>query len=160
ITGLDVDILADLGAYPLSPYVGSMTLPMLSGPYTIPAIRARIRSVLTNATPTAPLRGAGRPEAAALLERTLDLLAAELDLDPVAVRRRNLIDPASFPYRTAVGSVYDSGEYERALDRALMLVDVTGARAEQAARRARGDRRLLGVGVACYVEITTFARPE
>ncbi len=160
ITGLDVDILADLGAYPLAPYVGSMTLPMLSGPYAIPAIRARIRSVVTNATPTAPLRGAGRPEAAALLERTLDQLAAELGLDPVVVRRRNLIRRDAFPYRTAVGSIYDSGEYERALDHALALADVAGARREQAARRARGDHRLLGVGVACYVEITTFARPE
>src|SRR6185436_303014 len=160
ITGLDVDILADLGAYPLAPYVGSMTLPMLSGAYAIPAIRARIRSVVTNATPTAPLRGAGRPEAAALVERTIDLLAAELGLDPVTVRRRNLVAPGAFPYRTAVGSVYDSGEYERALDRALELADVPGARREQAERRRRGDRRLLGVGVACYVEITTFARPE
>jgi len=160
ITGLDVDILADLGAYPLSPYVGSMTLAMLSGPYAIPAIRARIRSVLTNATPTAPLRGAGRPEAAALLERTLDLLAAELGLDAVELRRRNLIRPGAFPYRTPVDSVYDSGEYERALDLALALADVAGARREQAARRAGGDHRLLGVGVACYVEITTFARPE
>ena len=160
ITGLDVDILVDLGAYPLSPYVGSMTLPMLSGAYTIPVIRARIRSVVTNATPTAPLRGAGRPEAAALVERAVDLLAVELGLDPVVVRRRNLIDPASFPFRTAVGSVYDSGDYERALDRALALADYDGTRREQAARRRRGDRRLLGVGVACYVEITTFARPE
>ena len=160
ITGLDVDILADLGAYPLSPYVGSMTLPMLSGAYAIPAIRARIRSVVTNATPTAPLRGAGRPEAAALVERAVDLLAGELGLDPVAVRRRNLVPPAAFPFRTAVGSTYDSGEYERALDRALALADVADARREQAARRRRGDRRLLGIGVACYVEITTFARPE
>ncbi len=160
ITGLDVDILADLGAYPLSPYVGSMSLPMLSGAYAIPAIRARIRSVVTTATPTAPLRGAGRPEAAALVERSIDLLAAELGLDPVLVRRRNLIAPADFPYRTAVASLYDSGEYERALDRALALAGYDEARAEQAERRARGDRRLLGVGVACYVEITTFARPE
>jgi carbon-monoxide dehydrogenase large subunit len=160
ITGLDVDILADLGAYPLSPYVGSMTLLMLSGAYAIPAIRARIRSVVTNATPTAPLRGAGRPEAAALVERAVDLLAAELGLDPVTVRRRNLVRPDAFPYRTAVGSTYDSGEYERALDRALALADIDGARREQAARRGRGDHRLLGIGVACYVEITTFARPE
>jgi carbon-monoxide dehydrogenase large subunit len=160
ITGLDVDLLVDLGAYPLSPYVGSMSLPMLSGAYVIPAIRARIRSVVTNATPTAPLRGAGRPEAAALVERAIDLLAAELGLDPVVVRRRNLIDRSAFPYRTAVGSVYDSGDYARALDRALTLADYDGARREQADRRSRGDRRLLGVGVACYVEITTFARPE
>ncbi len=160
ITGLDVDLLVDLGGYPLSPYVGSMSLPMLSGAYAIPAIRARIRSVVTNATPTAPLRGAGRPEAAALVERAVDLLAAELGLDPVTVRRRNLIGAASFPFRTAVDSLYDSGDYEQALDRALVLADYDGARLEQAARRARGDRRLLGVGVACYVEITTFGRPE
>ena len=160
ITGLDVDILCDLGAYPLSPYVGSMTLPMLSGAYAIPAIRARIRSVVTNATPTAPLRGAGRPEAAALLERSIDLVAAELGLDPVAVRRRNLIARDAFPFTTAVDSVYDSGDYGEALDRALALAGYDDARREQAARRARGDRRLLGVGVACYVEITTFARPE
>src|SRR5207244_3051744 len=105
-------------------------------------------------------RGAGRPEAAACVERAIDMMAAELDMDPVDVRRRNLIPAEAFPYTTAVGTTYDSGDYTASLDRALELSGYDELRKEQAARRARGDRSLLGIGVSTYVEITSFSSKE
>src|SRR6185295_13592310 len=112
---------------------------MASGTYRIPAIEFDARIALTNTTPTGPYRGAGRPEAAALLERSVDVLARMLDLDVVDVRRRNFIPPEAFPYRTATGATYDTGEYARALDEALVRSDYDQWRLDQAARRARGD---------------------
>jgi carbon-monoxide dehydrogenase large subunit len=153
-----VDILADMGAYPTATYLPPTTQMMLSGVYRIPRIACRGRSVVTNTTPVAPYRGAGRPEATALLERSMDLLAAELEMDPAEIRRRNLIPPDAFPYDTAVGTTYDVGDYERALDEALRLSGYERLREEQAERRARGDRVQLGIGLSTYVEITGFAR--
>ncbi len=158
IVGLRVDILADMGAYPTATYLPPTTQMMLSGVYRIPRIACRGRSVVTNTTPVAPYRGAGRPEATALLERSMDLLAAELEMDPAEIRRRNLIPPDAFPYDTAVGTTYDVGDYERALDEALRLSGYERLREEQAERRARGDRVQLGIGLSTYVEITGFAR--
>ena len=158
IVGLRVDILADMGAYPTATYLPPTTQMMLSGVYRIPRIACRGRSVVTNTTPVAPYRGAGRPEATALLERSMDLLAAELGMDPAEIRRRNLIPPDAFPYDTAVGTTYDVGDYERALDEALRLSGYERLREEQAERRARGDRVQLGIGLSTYVEITGFAR--
>ena len=160
IVGLRADLLADMGAYPIGAFLPGTTYEMLAGVYALPVIAARIRSVVTNATPIAPYRGAGRPEATALIERAVDLLAAELGMDPVEVRRKNLIPPESFPYRTAAGTVYDVGEYERALDEALRLAGYPELRAEQAARRARADRGARGIGVATNVEITSFSSKE
>jgi carbon-monoxide dehydrogenase large subunit len=133
---------------------------MLAGVYTMPRIASRGRSVVTNATPVAPYRGAGRPEATALVERAVDLVAAELGMDPAEVRRRNLIPPDAFPYRTASGTVYDVGDYGRALGEAQRLAGYDELRAEQTARRARRDPLALGVGVATYVEITSFRSKE
>jgi carbon-monoxide dehydrogenase large subunit len=158
IVGLRVDVLADMGAYPTATYLPPTTQMMLSGVYRIPRIACRGRSVVTNTTPVAPYRGAGRPEATALLERSMDLLAAELEMDPAEIRRRNLIPPDAFPYDTAVGTTYDVGDYERALDEALRLSGYERLREEQAERRARGDRVQLGIGLSTYVEITGFAR--
>jgi len=158
IVGLRVDILADMGAYPTATYLPPTTQMMLSGVYRIPRIACRGRSVVTNTTPVAPYRGAGRPEATALLERSMDLLAAELGMDPAEIRRRNVIPPDAFPYDTAVGTTYDVGDYERALDEALRLSGYERLREEQAERRARGDRVQLGIGLSTYVEITGFAR--
>jgi carbon-monoxide dehydrogenase large subunit len=160
IVGLRADLLADMGAYPIGAYLPGTTYEMLAGAYSFPCIATRTRSVVTNTTPVAPYRGAGRPEATALVERAIDLVAAELGMDPVAIRRRNLIPPEAFPYRTASGTVYDVGEYERALDEALRLAGYGELRAEQAARRARGDHVALGIGVATYVEITSFSSKE
>jgi aerobic carbon-monoxide dehydrogenase large subunit len=160
LVGLRVDLLADTGAYPISAYLASTTRMMLAGVYRVPAIASRGRSVVTNATPVAPYRGAGRPEATALLERAMDLLALELALDPAEVRRRNLIPADVFPHETAVGTRYDSGEYERALDEVLRAAGYDALRREQAERRARGDRLQLGIGLATYVEITAWAGGE
>ncbi|HEX9717906.1 MAG TPA: xanthine dehydrogenase family protein molybdopterin-binding subunit [Actinomycetota bacterium] len=158
IVGLRVDIVADMGAYPIATFLPATTQTMLSGVYRIPRIACRGRSVVTNTTPVAPYRGAGRPEATALLERAVDLLAAELGMDPAEVRRRNLIPPDAFPHETAAGATYDVGDYERALDEALRLSGYEDLRKEQAERRVRGDRRQLGIGVSTYVEVTGFAR--
>ncbi|HZP89920.1 MAG TPA: molybdopterin cofactor-binding domain-containing protein, partial [Actinomycetota bacterium] len=111
-------------------------------------------------TPVGEYRGAGRPEATATIERAMDLLATDLGIDPVELRRRNLIPPEDFPHTTAVGSTYDVGDYERALDEALGLAGYEDLRAEQAERRARGDRFALGIGVSVYVEVTGFGRKE
>ena len=109
---------------------------------------------LTNATPVGAFRGAGRPEASALLERIMDMAAVTLDLDPAEIRRRNFLGPEQFPYQTVVGTRYDSGNYAVALDEALRLADYPALRAEQARRRAAGSRTSLGIGLASYVEIT------
>ncbi len=160
VVGLRVDILADLGAYPIAAYLPPTTRTMLPGCYRIPRVASRGRSVVTTTTPVGEYRGAGRPEATLSIERAMDVLADELCMDPVELRRRNLIPPDAFPYETAVGSRYDSGEYERALDAALQAVGYEELRREQAERRARGERRALGIGVACYVEVTGFGRKE
>ncbi len=160
IVGLRAHLLADMGAYPAAAYLPPITHQMVSGVYRIPRVAVRGTIVVTNATPVAPYRGAGRPEAAALIERAVDLLAGELGLDPVELRRRNLIPKDAFPYETASGVTYDVGDYERALDEALRIVGYDAVRAEQAERRARGDRRQLGLGVSTYVEITSFAGRE
>lgn len=144
--------IADLGAYleSLTPYPGMLTGRLLTGPYRIPAASYELVSVFTNAMATAPYRGAGRPEATYLLERTMDAVARACGLDPADLRRRNLIRHDEFPYRAPSGLVYDSGQYERALDRALELVDYRGARAGQ--RLARSEGRYLGIGLSTFME--------
>jgi carbon-monoxide dehydrogenase large subunit len=160
ITGMAVEIVADMGAYPLAAFMPTTTGEMLGGVYRIPKIAYRGCSVVTNGPPVGSYRGAGRPEAAACVERAVDMVAAELGMDPVQVRRKNLIPADAFPYTTAVGTTYDSGDYEASLDRALELVGYEDLREEQAARRVRGDRALLGIGVSTYVEITSFSSKE
>jgi carbon-monoxide dehydrogenase large subunit len=160
IVGMRVEITADMGAYPIGAYLPPTTRMMLAGVYRIPRIATRSRSVVTNTTPIAAYRGAGRPEATTLIERGMDLLALELGLDAAEVRRRNLIPADAFPYETAVGATYDVGDYERALDEVLRLSGYAALRAEQAERRRRRDRVQLGIGVCTYVEITAWAGSE
>ena len=161
ITGLRFEVLGDVGAYPqLGAFMATTTAEMIAGVYAIPKVAYRGSAVVTNVTPLGAYRGAGRPEASACVERAVDMLAAELGMDPVEVRRRNLIPPDAFPYMTAAGTEYDNGDYEVALDRALEIADYPRLRAEQAARRARGDRTAMGIGVATYVEITGFPTKE
>ena len=160
LVGLRVDILADMGAYPAAAYLPVTTKTMLPGVYRLPRVAARGRAVVTNTVPVGEYRGAGRPEAAASIERAMDLLAVELEIDPVELRRRNLIPAEAFPFTTAVGSRYDVGDYARALDEALRLADHDGFRGRQSERRERGDTRQLGLGVAVYVEVTGFSRKE
>ncbi len=150
-------IIADCGAYysTVTPGIPPLTGLMMTGVYEIPNARTEAVGVLTNKNINEPYRGAGRPEAAFLIERAMDTLARELDMDPIELRRKNFITPDKFPYTTATGAVYDSGEYEKSLDSALALVDYATLRADQAARRANGGK-LLGIGLASYVEICGF----
>jgi carbon-monoxide dehydrogenase large subunit len=156
ITGMRCRVIGDAGAY--AGFGGALamgpTRSMAQGVYRIPAIRYDVAVALTNTTPMGAFRGAGRPEAAAFLERILDMAADELDIDPVALRRRNLLQPEEFPFTTVMGTVYDCGDYEVALDAALRAAGYDELRAEQAARLARGERVVLGIGVSVYVEVT------
>ena len=153
IVGLRARVLADLGAYPdEGATIPESTALMAVGPYAIPRVDVEIRCVLTNKTPLGAYRGAGRPEATALIERAVDMLAAELGIDPAEIRRRNFIH--GFPHRTVTDASYDSGAYEQALDEALRLSDYDSLRREQTERRRSHDPRLLGIGIASYVEIT------
>jgi len=154
VLGLKVESIYNLGAFlQLSTAMPPLRTPVYCvGAYDIRNVRTRVTAVFTNTIPTGPYRGAGRPEAAFVAERLMDEVARELGLDPAEVRRRNFIRPEQFPYRTATGVVYDSGDYGRALDRALELVDYTGLRAEQARARAQGE--LMGIGLATYIELS------
>lgn len=157
ITGLKVRIVADLGAYPSeAAALPGQTGEMLAGAYEIPRIDFRAVGVVTNTTPVSSYRGAGRPEAAALIERIVDMLAAELEMDPAELRRRNLIGAAGFPHTTVTGVTYDSGDYAHALDEALSLVGYGRVREEQARRRAEDCVRQIGAGIGTYVEATGF----
>jgi carbon-monoxide dehydrogenase large subunit len=154
-------ILQDAGAYPM---VGAilpfMSRLMTTGTYAIPKAEFNAVSVVTNTTPVVAYRGAGRPEAAAAIERAMDIWAAEVGIDPAEVRRRNLVAKDAFPYNTAVGTTYDVGDYERALD---LLLDAAGypeLRDEQTQRRARADVRQLGLGLSVYVEVTAGPFPD
>src|SRR5437899_3681381 len=155
LIGLRARVVADIGAYPgIASFLPFLTGQMSSGVYAIPAIDYEAHCVVTNTTPLAAYRGAGRPEAAAMVERAMDMLAMELGMDPVELRRRNLIAADRFPHTTAGGATYDSGEYERALDKLLENSAYQDLRAEQARRRERGDRLQLGIGLSVYVEVT------
>ncbi len=146
---------ANVGAYPaVGAFLPSFTMSMASGPYQIPAVDFHASGAVTTTTPLGAFRGAGRPEATAAIERIVDLAAAELDMDPVELRRRNLLSPDQFPYETPTGAVMDCGDYQRALDQALETAGYDDLRAEQRRRRLRGDPKLMGVGVSVYVEVT------
>ncbi|MDT7603890.1 MAG: aerobic carbon-monoxide dehydrogenase large subunit, partial [Acidobacteriota bacterium] len=153
ITGLRYNVTADLGAYHqlLTPAIPTLTGLMLSGCYKIPAIQINVTGVFTNKMATDAYRGAGRPEATYVVERALDMVADELNLDPVEVRRKNFPAPDEFPFQTATGLFYDTGNYEGALAKALANADYTKLRDEQ--RRARDEGRIVGIGVSTYVEI-------
>jgi carbon-monoxide dehydrogenase large subunit len=159
LRALRVAITLDAGAWPDPGGVGLPTLTsfMSGGCYKIPTIAPRFRSVLTHTTPTAAYRGAGRPEAAFLIERVVDSVAAELGLDPLDVRRRNLIQPGEMPYATQFeGIVYDEADYPAALDLLLEKIDYQALRADQARRRADPSARLLGIGFSTFVEMGGF----
>jgi carbon-monoxide dehydrogenase large subunit len=154
-------VLQDCGAWLdfgtiLAPF---MTRPMSSGVYAIPAIECRTTSIVTNTTPTVAYRGAGRPEATAAIERAMDLFALKLGLDPVDVRRKNLIPKFDQPHTTVIGQTYDVGDYEKSLDKVLEAANYKKLREEQAKRRASGDTKQLGIGISVYVEITGGVPP-
>lgn len=159
ITALDVDLTADMGAY-----LGILTagIPLLggfmfNGIYKVPAYRFHCTDVFTHKVMTDAYRGAGKPEATFAIERMMDELAVELDLDPIEVRRRNWITPEEFPFATAAGLTYDSGNYDQSTDRALELFRYDELRAEQQRRRESGDPVQLGIGVCTFVELSGLA---
>jgi carbon-monoxide dehydrogenase large subunit len=133
---------------------------MAPGPYAFGRAEAVGTSVVTNTTPVGAYRGAGRPEATAAVERAIDLFAAEIGMDPAEVRRKNLLPAFTEPHTTAFGAVYDTGDYEEALDKALAAAGYEDLRDQQAKRRASGDPVQLGIGLACYVEITGMGDGE
>jgi aerobic carbon-monoxide dehydrogenase large subunit len=154
IVGLRARVYANLGAYLSTAAPGIPTILfglMLSGAYTIPNVACDVFGVFTNTTPVDAYRGAGRPEATYIVERLVDLLAAELRMDPVEIRRKNFIPADQFPYTVATGLNYDSGDYAGALDRALEKVDYEQFRQEQTEVRQQG--RLRGIGFSTYAEV-------
>ncbi len=155
VTAYRLEILQDAGAYPrLGAFLPALTILMAPGPYAIARAEAVARTVVTNTTPVGAYRGAGRPEATAAIERAMDLFAAEAGWDPAVVRRKNLLAKFTEPHTTAFGAVYDSGDYAAALEVALATAGYDSLREEQAKRRAAGELVQLGIGLACYVEIT------
>ncbi len=153
ILALKARVIANCGAYGATS-VGQRTGLMSSGTYKIRNLRTEVTGVVTNTTPTSAYRGAGRPEAAYLAERLVDRIAAELDLDPVAVRKVNFIQPEDFPYRSATGALYDSGNYAETLDTALEMLGWERALAAQ--KEARAEGRIVGTGIGFFCE---FAGP-
>jgi carbon-monoxide dehydrogenase large subunit len=150
-----LDVVQDSGGYSrMGGFLPMLTNLMAPGVYDIPAVQAAYKAVVTNGTPIAAYRGAGRPEAAATIERVVDWYAAEAGLDPVVVRKLNFIKPEQFPFVTKTGAPYDTGEYEAALDKVLEAAGYDQLRAEQKRRIDAGETKLLGLGLASYVEIT------
>ena len=153
VLGLKLRLIADIGAYNmlLTAAIPTLTMMMANATYNIPAVRATLTEVFTNKTPTDAYRGAGRPEATYFVERAMDMLARELKMDPAELRRKNFIKPQQFPFATQTGAVYDSGDYEKALDAALKTAQWDRLKAERDAARAQG--RLVGLGLSMYVEV-------
>ncbi|MEM0382271.1 MAG: glyceraldehyde dehydrogenase subunit alpha [Nitrososphaerota archaeon] len=156
LLGIKVKILTDLGAYP---FFSTIQVPegitgMLPGCYKLRALETEVTGVFTNKVPTAAYRGAGRPEASYIIERTIDRVARELGIDPAEIRRRNFIKPEEFPYKTLTGHEYDSGNYELALNRALEIVGYEELRKRQSKLRDGG--KLLGIGISSYIEVCNF----
>ena len=154
LRGLRVHVVQDLGAYPKGTDLAELTGRMSCGCYDVPALEFRSTSVYTNTMAVGAYRGAGRPEAAYYIERAMDLLADAGGFDPAELRRRNFIAPFTNGYTTTAGEHYDTGDYEKALNKALELADYAGLRRQQAALRQEG--RYLGIGLASYVEICGF----
>ncbi len=158
---LRVRLVGDAGAYPdIGTYLPAGTKRMSNGTYRFERIDFDVVVAVTNTTPMGAYRGAGRPEASALLERLVDHAAHDLGIDPIELRRRNLIADEAFPYSTLTGLTYDSGRYQIPLDAAAAAIGYEDLRAEQRARRARGERVQLGIGVSTYVEITAAGGSE
>ena len=157
VTGCRARIIADLGAYQqlLTPFIPTLGFPVMGGCYRFPAIDLHFTGVFTNKMCTDAIRGAGRPEATYWIELMMDRLADELGMDRLELRRKNFIPKEEFPFETALGIVYDSGDYHGTLDRLLETFDLEEFRREQASLRAQG--KLRGVGISTYVEVCGLA---
>jgi len=158
---LRVSTVANLGAYlsNYGPFIPTEAgTAMLVGSYRTPALYAHVRGVFTNTQPVDAYRGAGRPEAAYVVERTIDHAARTLGMDPAELRRRNFIPPEAMPYATPLGQTYDSGDFRQNLEDALVMADVAGFPARRAAAKARG--KLRGTGISTYIEACSGGGPE
>jgi aerobic carbon-monoxide dehydrogenase large subunit len=157
ITAFHVRIIADLGAYNmiLTPMIPALGAFVMSGVYKIPAVQTDIVGVFTNKCPTDAIRGAGRPEATHMVEVSIDQLASELGMDPLEIRRKNFVPRDAFPAEMAMGVVYDSGDYDKTLDKLLEHVDMAAFRREQEELRSQGVYR--GIGFSTYTEICGLA---
>ncbi len=157
ITAFHVRIIADFGAYNmlLTPTIPALGAFVMSGVYKMPALQTDITGVFTNKCPTDAIRGAGRPEATHMIEVTLDQAAAELGMDVLDIRRKNFIPKEDFPAELPIGVVYDSGDYEKTLDKLLEHVDIAAFRSEQEELRSKGVYR--GIGFSTYTEICGLA---
>lgn len=158
--GLKVDLAADMGAYlsqygPFIPWVGTTMTP---GCYDIPAVSVRLRGIFTNTTPVDAYRGAGRPEAAYLIERLVDAIARETGKKPDAVRAQNFVKPSAMPHKTQTGPVYDSGEFEGHMRQAMAVAEWDGFKTR--AKAAAKVGKLRGIGLACYIEACGGGGPE
>ncbi|MGE0879807.1 MAG: xanthine dehydrogenase family protein molybdopterin-binding subunit [Acidimicrobiia bacterium] len=162
VTAYSLDITQDSGAYPLvAARMPAGSSRMATGVYHLPNVGATGRAVATTTTPVGSFRGAGRPEAAAAIERAMDLFATEIAMDPVDVRFKNFVPPFADRYTTGIGTVYDTGDYAKSLRAAIEAADYWTLRTQQAERRAAGTMPLLGIGVAVYVEVTSgLGSPE
>jgi carbon-monoxide dehydrogenase large subunit len=162
ILGVDAKIWVDCGAYSLFPWTAAMepgtAISMIPGPYRIANYRAVGHALATNKTPAGPYRGIARVPAAFSIERAIDQIAHDLELDPAEVRRRNLVRPDEFPYLTVTGNIYDSGSYLESVDALERMVAIDELRAWQGAERAAG--RHVGIGMACFTEQTAHGVQE
>lgn len=154
IAAYKLHVTQDGGAYPeigsILPYMTSI---VSTGPYNIPSVQFSSKSVMTNTVPVGAYRGAGRPEAAAAIDRMMDLFATEVGIDPVEIRKINFHAPESFPLTTPTGANMDTGEYAKALDLALEQAGYAKLRADQATSQADPSAKLLGIGISSYIEI-------
>ena len=156
ILGIKLKLIQDLGAYHqlLTPAIPTLSVLMMPGLYRTPNVRADIIGAFTNCVPTDAYRGAGRPEATHGIERMVDILAAELKMDPAHIRIKNFVHREEFPFPTATGLIYDSGNYAAPLDKAMATVDYKNLREEQAEARKQG--KFMGIGICTYGEICGF----
>jgi carbon-monoxide dehydrogenase large subunit len=156
IVALTAEVIGDVGAYSVYPWTAALepvqVVSFLPGPYRVQAYRGHVRAVATNKAPMGPYRGVGRPISTFVMERLIDMAARRLALDPVELRRRNLIREEEFPYRIASGIVWDRSAFIETLDSACVAIDYPKLRQEQASARAAG--RLYGIGIATYAELT------
>jgi carbon-monoxide dehydrogenase large subunit len=156
ILALRADVIGDVGAYSIYPWTAGIepvqVISFLPGPYRVPAYHGRVRAVATPKAPMGPYRGVGRPTATFVMERLIDMAARKLGLDPAELRRRNLVRPDEFPYKTPVGLVWDRSAFAEGLERALARFGYAEARATQAKARAEG--RWVGIGIASYAELS------
>ena len=156
LLGLRLKVIADIGAYSewITLEMGELTINMGPGPYTVQAYTGECVAVFTNKIPVVPYRGAGRPEATYLMERLMDRISKELNIDPTEVRRKNFVPSDKFPYKTLSFYEYDSGNYEGTLQKAIDEINYLEWREKQ--KKLRSEGKYIGIGISSYVEVLSL----